>query len=254
MEILVVIEDSQEIEEFISSLDEVHNAAEDMRDSLDRTIAKQEGEESSEQIVSLDDPLSGSIFTTLMKVADSESEATTGLTAFHSIHDLTILGDQIKSSLDLLDNTIEGMRSDDTIQFNEEFVKKLAISHYLSDDYVQFFSLSHIILENYTGRLLRQELIDDEYEDSNKTDDLLNRRLSQHEREQFLLRTGIIESDELSEMSRVRNIRNSLTHDIHSRQNVETEDIQKADFDRAIDIITDIQDKIQANKIEIEEN
>jgi len=77
---------------------------------------------------------------------------------------------------------------------------------------VSFFSMSSALIEQRTVYVLHDNLIAEEYLESNNTFRLLNRSLNQGARENLLLRTGLIAEDLRGEMKNVRRVRNKLLH------------------------------------------
>ncbi len=76
----------------------------------------------------------------------------------------------------------------------------------------QFFLLISNWIEKQSVQILENELIIDEFSNTKKTSNLLNRRFNQEDREDLLLRSGAIDEALKSEMSHVRSVRNRLAH------------------------------------------
>ncbi|PCR92469.1 hypothetical protein [Natrinema ejinorense] len=81
-----------------------------------------------------------------------------------------------------------------------------------SDKLILLFSIASEMMQEYSAELLRDHMIVDEFKESNKTQDLLERDLNQTVREELLLRTGIIDEGLKSEMVHLRKFRNQLIH------------------------------------------
>lgn len=84
--------------------------------------------------------------------------------------------------------------------------------------YIQpYFAISQEIINELTIELLEEELIEERYRETNKTDAILRNRFDQELREDLLLRTGIVDNSIKSEMTHVRLTRNRLIHDFEKR-------------------------------------
>ncbi|WP_115863356.1 hypothetical protein [Halorussus litoreus] len=124
-----------------------------------------------------------------------------------------------------------------------DFMIQLATIRFLSDEYVLFFSLLSAMVEEISIELLKKELIEEEYQDSNQTDRLLERRMNQEQREQLLLRTGVIENGLTSEMSRIRSLRNMVLHDLMNRMFLD-EEMGYNDVERGLNTAEKLSDKL----------
>lgn len=104
-------------------------------------------------------------------------------------------------------------------------IRDLLVSTELFDDVIVFYMLVGSLMERYTGELLLQELIAEEFEESEEATTWVE-NMSQAHREKVLKLTGILSADFVSEMGEVRETRNKLAHEIeHQQQLVLLDDI-----------------------------
>lgn len=122
-----------------------------------------------------------------------------------------------------------------------EFLMQHATIKFLSDKYVLFFSLLSALIEEKSVELLKEELIEEEFRESDRTKTLLKRRMNQEQREQFLLRTGVIDNGLASELSRVRTLRNMVLHDLENRMFLD-ENIGSNDVERGLTALEELTD------------
>jgi hypothetical protein len=86
------------------------------------------------------------------------------------------------------------------------------------DKSILFFSLMASIIEDITNDLLQETLFTEEYRGTNRSDELIERHFNQEQREQLLLRNGIIDEGLAGELSHIREHRNKLLHNLSDRQ------------------------------------
>lgn len=206
-----------------SGLADFINASAKLRDKLTEIIDQSEAEDKEEVNVPLDDEE-----TELLLSALAVSDLGTESHLQSSLIMLRKIGDEIKGVFESVDEEFEGINQEET----EIPVKDLAINYEASDEIILYYSLASTLIEEQSVELLKLNLIDNEFRQSNKTDRLLERRLNQEEREQLLLRTGIIDEGLAGELQRIRETRNEIVHDLSERQSVGAKHIEKSDITR----------------------
>lgn len=87
----------------------------------------------------------------------------------------------------------------------------------LSDDLLSYFTLSSEIISHFTVSALINEIIDEEYKSSDATREFLSEYITQPQREELLLRCGVIDEPLFGQMKQVREYRNNLVHDLRIR-------------------------------------
>lgn len=119
-------------------------------------------------------------------------------------------------------------------RFEQENMEKWEVPEYLTENLEDIFKEAEVIrqvsshvfltvtiinemISHFSVEILKKELIDEEYEKSSKTQNLLAKRMNQGDREDLLLRTGTISEGLKSEMSHIRDFRNKLVHDVENR-------------------------------------
>ncbi|MCU4743959.1 hypothetical protein [Natronoglomus mannanivorans] len=229
-----MIENKQEIDEFASSMREAQELMMSISESLEEDDTEDDG-----GIPSTTNELTGQLFTLLLGMGELHLEEELGLNDFNALNKLREISDETTHDLSMISERVNELESEDKLDTNREYLEDAAVSHFLSENYILFFSLANAMLEKYSVMLLNETIIDEEYQESSKTAKLLERRLSQEEREQLLLRTGEIDEGAVGEMSRVRGIRNDLVHDIQYRQ-FSRDRVNKSDFERTLNIVQDI--------------
>ena len=121
-----------------------------------------------------------------------------------------------------------------------EIEKIRSISHRV----LNYFVLSSILIESLTIELLEKELIIEEYSNSKKTNNLIKHRLNQKSREDFLFRTGIIDNSLKSELKHIRDIRNSLVHNLADYLYLEAVDSVPSEIDRVYNTYSRLLDEV----------
>jgi hypothetical protein len=86
-----------------------------------------------------------------------------------------------------------------------------------------YFTANVSLLESRASWILHEEFINEEFKQQEQTWDLIRgpSGLSQEQREQWLLRTGIIDSGLHSKMKDARIMRNNLVHEPHAPKRIE---------------------------------
>lgn len=113
-----------------------------------------------------------------------------------------------------------------------------------SDKFIKHITLCSIFLEHYSIQLLEKEVISQEYKDSSKTRKFLEHNLNQEEREDLLLRAGIIEESLKSEMSHVRILRNRIVHEFTNFLFLDGVDNVVSEAQRAYQACNDLGERI----------
>lgn len=119
-----------------------------------------------------------------------------------------------------------------------------SLSTSVSGLFIQYITLLSSLAEQFTGLLIKRELIQEEFRESGKTDNLIYYSMSQADRENLLLRTGVIDESTKSELAHLRSVRNSFIHNqvemllMNSIENIETE--SKRLFDSINELSTQI--------------
>lgn len=244
-----MIESEEEIDEFLDSTHSLKNDISKFRGLLDDaldSIEDENNENGSEKAP--DDNLmnveSGNKFMKALVWASDDMEGVEHLPRISAFYTINGMCEDIVRDIELINEKVENKDLDSGL--SEDFIKEIAKQNFLSDDYLNFYAISFAMLEDCTIGILKNKLIDDEYIDSNKTATLLQRWTSQREREQWLLRTGILDEGTVGEMKRIRKTRNNLTHELSSTQNISRTDITKSDFDRTINTVENLLNMLES--------
>jgi|GEM_PF-5187215 len=123
----------------------------------------------------------------------------------------------------------------------------------LSNDIILFYTLCGGFIEKTSRQLLEDRLIDEEYQGTSKTEDLLKNQMPQGMREDLLNRTGILDEGTTSEMSHIRGIRNSLVHNIEQQQFLEPLEDVSTEIQRTVRTINAIHEALHGEEYLIEE-
>lgn len=114
----------------------------------------------------------------------------------------------------------------------------------LFDEVILFYVLYQDLVDYYSIRLLHDELIDEEYANSNKSYELLERQ-SQKEREQLLKRTGILDHKYTDKMKEIRTLRNNLVHEPNARISPDTVEGLIGNIDVAGDVLEVLHTRVE---------
>lgn len=140
---------------------------------------------------------------------------------------------------------------EDLDEMKQAYQKGLILNE-VSGQITEFIVTSQILIEEASVELLREELIDERYKESSDTDTLLNRRMSQREREELLLRTGIIDSGLKGEMKNIRTTRNNLAHKVGESILLESIDDLSSELDRTLDTVNKIRGMLSDNTSQLQ--
>lgn len=171
-----------------------------------------------------------------------------------SSEDMDEILEEVSEELDI---SKEEMLEDEFTNNISDMYKRAEILNRFSGEIIEFVVFSNLIIEHYSTNLLDLELISEEYQGTNKTEKLLSRRLSQQEREDLLLRTGIIDAGMKGKLTDVRNTRNSLVHDIENSVILKEVDNTISVIDYTINVIKDMRDILSEDdgiEVRIENN
>lgn len=108
-----------------------------------------------------------------------------------------------------LENTIKDIKQD-----LDETEDQIHITGHNAYDILSYFTAASSVVEYRSSWIIHDEFIDEEFKKKKKTWKLLRgpAGLNQKQREQWLLRTGLINNGLHSKMSDLRNMRNELIH------------------------------------------
>lgn len=153
----------------------------------------------------------------------------------------------METELEILDiiseaeEELEELDEEFTEDEEEQFILGLVFPK-ITNEFYQLVTIVTEFIEYYSAELLKKELIDEKYEESNKTESLVNGRLSADLKEELLMRTGLIDESLRSEMSHVRKLRNKLVHDLSHRMLFKDIDTITVELDRIIETYLKIED------------
>lgn len=153
--------------------------------------------------------------------------------------ELDDIEDKTKEQLESVREEFEVEISPDTI----EKANRMNVAHDLGDEIFSFFTLAAGLIEIISVSLLEEEFIEEEFRGSNNTEKLLQRSFNQRMREDFLHRSGVIDGDLKTEMSRIRKRRNELVHNVEERFAYNSTDSLRSEIDRVIGTVEDLQDE-----------
>lgn len=106
--------------------------------------------------------------------------------------------------------------SDELSKEEEEQIRRFLLRWRLLDDTLLFYALSQDLIDLLTVKALNEEIIQEEYKGSNTTIETLE-SISQPNRENLLLRCGVLDHQIVDEMREFRSFRNDLIHDHETR-------------------------------------
>ncbi|WP_229112274.1 hypothetical protein [Halapricum desulfuricans] len=153
---------------------------------------------------------------------------------------------EIERKVEDLENEIERELEEvlsDPESFDEKYRELLfrtKLVENLSYEFIFYISLISEYMKTLSIEVLESQLIEEKYQGTNKTERMLE-NLSQPQREQLMLRTGIIDESLNSELSHVREVRNDMMHDFHERLLFRTVDDVLTETDRAYSALQDLE-------------
>jgi hypothetical protein len=107
----------------------------------------------------------------------------------------------------------------------KEFLENILTRAVLSEGVLTFFIVAQDAIETFSIKLLHDSLVVEPYENSNETIDMLDRYMSQPQRQRFLKRFELMNAPIVDKMDSVRDNRNNLVHDPATRDFYEFDDI-----------------------------
>ncbi|MFC5277988.1 hypothetical protein ACFPM1_04300 [Halorubrum rubrum] len=123
--------------------------------------------------------------------------------------------------------------------------RRVNIISSLSGNMVSFVMFSQLLIEQFSIEILEEQIITEDFQGTNGTEDLLSRRLTQKEREELMMRTGIIDTGTKGNMEKIRRIRNNLAHSMND--SVVLNGIN--DYEDNINLIMDITSELQEHRL-----
>ena len=146
------------------------------------------------------------------------------------------LRDQVKT----LNDIIEGSAIGDLEDQRQERAESQLARVYMHDNVLTFFILAQDLIEIYSIDVLNEELIEDEFQGTNKTMKTLDRRMSQPVREHLLYRCGVIGHELYKKMRSFRDSRNNLVHKKDFRQAFDFQDGVMVEVDKGMYSINEL--------------
>ncbi|WP_420182075.1 hypothetical protein ACNO8S_13505 [Haloarcula sp. KBTZ06] len=145
-----------------------------------------------------------------------------------------------------VDEEIDPEEFDRIFEDAKDEVIRVRIRIRLLDEILLFYVLSTGVIEKLTSELFEEELINEEYAGTNKTEGLI-KKMTQKQREELLLRTGKVEKETIDKIRRVISIRNELVHDIESQQLLDSDHISNIDndVDRALNAMNTLHKEVR---------
>ena len=107
---------------------------------------------------------------------------------------------------------------------------------------LEFFTITHAVIEDYSTRLLENELLKEEHQSEDYSNQLFQRHLTQGQREELMWEVGIIEGGLKGELKQVRQARNQLVHDRGERMALSSIEEWKANSDRGVRAVRKLRD------------
>jgi len=114
---------------------------------------------------------------------------------------------------------------------------------------LEFFTITHAVIEDYSVRLLENELLKEEHQSEDYANQLFQRNLSQRQREELMGNVGVVEAGLKGELKQVRQARNRLVHDRDERVALPSVDEWKANSDRGLRSVQKLSDLVMHGEI-----
>lgn len=139
---------------------------------------------------------------------------------------------ELQSTFDEFKAIVDNVEEDTESDFPNEVKSKVLESMILDRtgyESISYFILSHVCIEWLTIEVFQDQLIDEQFHNTNKTDELVKESLTQSQRENLLYRSGSIDDGLFQAMSEIRGLRNDIAHDLveasflHSMDDIESE-------------------------------
>ena len=105
------------------------------------------------------------------------------------------------------------------------------------------------MIEDYSVRLLENELLKEEHQSEDYANQLFQRNLSQRQREELMGNVGVVEAGLKGELKQVRQARNRLVHDRDERVALSSVDEWKTNSDRGLRSVQKLSDLVMHGEI-----
>lgn len=130
------------------------------------------------------------------------------------------LVNEINTYIEEYDKLVEDIEEEDDINITDEEERE-GLKQYLylqlQSDFFQYLILCSTYIEQLTKNLLEQELIEEEYRGTSRTNDLFSYGFGQRNRNDLLKRSGVIDEELHDVLEDVRSVRSKIIHEIEPR-------------------------------------
>lgn len=171
---------------------------------------------------------------------DRGEEVPESLQRLKTLSGLNRIYGNLRDKVRELNDIIERSAIEDLEDERQESAESLLARVYLHDDVLTFFILAQDFIEMYSIDVLNEELIEEEFRDTNETIKTLDRRMSQPVREHLLYRCGVIGHELYKKMGSFRDHRNDLVHKKDFRQAFDFQDGVMVEVDKGMYSINEL--------------